>query len=108
MMDSRQLGMSWNVIAVALLMLLFGGLGCEKAQQPSAPGASKEGENKQVDPKREETAAAPVDVAFWYSYGGRNREVTEELIKRFNAAHPNIRIKGDVSFLSLIQAMSAT
>lgn len=39
-------------------------------------------------------ASAPVEVAFWYSYGGKNREVTEALIKRFNAEHPNIQVKG--------------
>lgn len=31
---------------------------------------------------------------FWYSYGGRNRQVTETLIARFNAAHPQHQIQG--------------
>lgn len=38
--------------------------------------------------------AAPTKITFWYSYGGRNREVTEELIKRFNESQPRYRVEG--------------
>lgn len=38
--------------------------------------------------------AAPTKVTFWYSYGGRNREITEELIKRFNESQPNYQVVG--------------
>ncbi len=33
-------------------------------------------------------------VRFWYSYGGRNRQVTEQLIGRYNATHPLRPVKG--------------
>jgi len=36
--------------------------------------------------------AAPVSARFWFSYGGRNREVLEELIARFHASQPHYRI----------------
>ncbi len=39
-------------------------------------------------------ATAPVEVKFWYAYGGKNRQVTETLIERFNAAHPDVVVKG--------------
>ncbi|MBH23617.1 MAG: ABC transporter substrate-binding protein [Myxococcales bacterium] len=64
------------LLAVTAL-LLTGAPGCGKK---SAPGDGAE--------------AGPVTVDFWYSYGGRNREVTEELIKRFNDSHPDITING--------------
>jgi sn-glycerol 3-phosphate transport system substrate-binding protein len=39
-------------------------------------------------------ASGPVEVKFWYAYGGQNRKVTEALIERFNSAHPDIVVKG--------------
>ena len=39
-------------------------------------------------------ASGPTVVTFWYSYGGKNREVTESLIEKFNAQNPDVRIKG--------------
>lgn len=38
--------------------------------------------------------AAPTKVTFWYSYGGRNKEVTEELIKRFNESQSDYQVVG--------------
>jgi sn-glycerol 3-phosphate transport system substrate-binding protein len=39
-------------------------------------------------------SAEPLTATFWYSYGGRNREVTERLITRFNESQSKYRIKG--------------
>ncbi len=39
-------------------------------------------------------AGEPITANFWYSYGGKNREVTEELIKRFNSSQTKYRIEG--------------
>jgi sn-glycerol 3-phosphate transport system substrate-binding protein len=35
-----------------------------------------------------------ITATFWYSYGGRNREVLEELIERFHASQDRYRIEG--------------
>lgn len=37
-------------------------------------------------------AVGPLRASFWYSYGGRNREVLEELIARFHASQQRYRI----------------
>jgi sn-glycerol 3-phosphate transport system substrate-binding protein len=39
-------------------------------------------------------SAEPLTATFWYSYGGRNREVTEDMIKQFNESQSKYRIKG--------------
>lgn len=39
-------------------------------------------------------SAEPLTATFWYSYGGRNREVTENMIKQFNESQSKYRIKG--------------
>ena len=39
-------------------------------------------------------AGEPIVATFWYSYGGKVREVTEELIKRFNSSQTKYRIDG--------------
>jgi sn-glycerol 3-phosphate transport system substrate-binding protein len=42
---------------------------------------------------RDRSAAA--EATFWYSYGGRNREVLEDLVRRFNRANGRVgRIRG--------------
>lgn len=38
--------------------------------------------------------AEPITATFWYSYGGRNREVTERMIKQFNESQSKYQIKG--------------
>ena len=38
--------------------------------------------------------AEPLTATFWYSYGGRNREVTEKMIKQFNESQSKYQIKG--------------
>ena len=64
-----------RIFVLALLVSLC--LGCEKAP---APGGAAEADDV-------------VEIAFWYTYGGKNREVTEALIERFNKAHPKVRVK---------------
>ncbi len=39
-------------------------------------------------------AAEPIVAQFWYAFGGKNREVTEEHIKRFNESQSKYRIEG--------------
>jgi sn-glycerol 3-phosphate transport system substrate-binding protein len=39
-------------------------------------------------------AADPIVAQFWYSFGGKNREVTEAHIKRFNESQSKYRIEG--------------
>ena len=74
----------WCVCVVALALLASG---CERGTSESA-GKGKEGE------PTAEKAAEPIEVAFWYSYGGKNKEVTEALIEKFNGSHPTIKVKG--------------
>lgn len=45
---------------------------------------------KKEEPKQGDV----VEVTFWFSYGGTNRQVTEAMIKDFNASHPKIKING--------------
>jgi sn-glycerol 3-phosphate transport system substrate-binding protein len=40
-----------------------------------------------------EAGRAPITATFWYSYGGRNREVLEELIAQFHAVQSRYRIE---------------
>jgi len=39
-------------------------------------------------------ASEPITAPFWYSYGGKVRQVTEDLIKKFNASQTKYRIDG--------------
>ena len=39
-------------------------------------------------------AQGPITAQFWYSFGGKNREVTEAHIKKFNEAQTKYRIEG--------------
>jgi sn-glycerol 3-phosphate transport system substrate-binding protein len=39
-------------------------------------------------------AADPIVAQFWYSFGGKNREVTEAHIKKFNESQSKYRIEG--------------
>lgn len=39
-------------------------------------------------------AAEPIVAQFWYAFGGKNREVTEAHIKRFNESQSKYRIEG--------------
>ena len=39
-------------------------------------------------------AQPPITAQFWYSFGGRNREVTEAHIKKFNESQSKYRIEG--------------
>jgi sn-glycerol 3-phosphate transport system substrate-binding protein len=40
------------------------------------------------------TTAEPIVAQFWYAFGGKNREVTEAHIKRFNESQSKYRIEG--------------
>src|SRR5215468_8072114 len=40
------------------------------------------------------TAETPIVAQFWYSFGGKNREVTEAYIKQFNESQSKYRIEG--------------
>ena len=58
-------------------------------------------------------AADPVVAQFWYSFGGKNREVTEAHIKRFNESQSKYRIEGTFQgdyfqALAKIRAAAAT
>ncbi len=75
----------WGALLVAaLVMLAVAGCG------------NKGGDAKSDGPKGDGKpgASEPVEISFWYSYGGKNREVTEALIKQFNDTHPDIKVKG--------------
>src|SRR3970040_535428 len=55
----------------------------------------------------------PVTPQFWYSFGGKNREVTEAHIKRFNESQAKYRIEGTFQgdyfqALAKIRAAAAT
>jgi sn-glycerol 3-phosphate transport system substrate-binding protein len=39
-------------------------------------------------------AGEPITAAFWYSYGGKVRQVTEEMVKQFNSSQSKYRIEG--------------
>ncbi len=39
-------------------------------------------------------AGEPITAQFWYSYGGKVRQVTEELVKKFNSSQSKYRIEG--------------
>src|SRR4029077_2780225 len=39
-------------------------------------------------------AQSPIVAQFWYSFGGKNREVTEAHIKKFNESQSKYRIEG--------------
>src|SRR5438067_13930937 len=39
-------------------------------------------------------AQGPIVAQFWYSFGGKNREVTEAHIKKFNESQSKYRIEG--------------
>jgi sn-glycerol 3-phosphate transport system substrate-binding protein len=58
-------------------------------------------------------AQGPVAAQFWYSFGGKNREVTEAHIKRFNESQAKYRIEGTFQgdyfqALAKIRAAAAT
>jgi len=62
-----------------------------------------------------QTAAAqgPLTTQFWYSFGGKNREVTEAHIKKFNESQTKYRIEGTFQgdyfqALAKIRAAAAT
>jgi len=39
-------------------------------------------------------AGEPITATFWYSYGGKVRQVTEEMVKKFNGSQTKYRIDG--------------
>jgi len=39
-------------------------------------------------------AGEPIVGSFWYSYGGKVRQTTEEMVRRFNSSQPKYRIDG--------------
>ena len=39
-------------------------------------------------------ASDPITAQFWYSYGGKVRQVTEDMVKKFNASQSKYRIDG--------------
>lgn len=78
-------GRRWALCVCCVLAL--GVWGCGKGGGGAQPGEGGGGEGAAAD-------EAPVEVTFWYSYGGNNRKVTEALIERFNAEHPKIKVKG--------------
>ena len=58
-------------------------------------------------------AQGPVTAQFWYSFGGKNREMTEAYIKRFNESQSKYRIEGTFQgdyfqALAKIRAAAAT
>src|SRR5574341_1696766 len=58
-------------------------------------------------------AAQPIAAPFWYAFGGKNREVTEAHIKRFNESQARYRIEGTFQgdyfeALAKIRAAAAT
>ena len=58
-------------------------------------------------------AQGPIVAQFWYSFGGKNREVTEAHIKRFNESQSRYRIEGTFQgdyfqALAKIRAAAAT
>jgi sn-glycerol 3-phosphate transport system substrate-binding protein len=59
------------------------------------------------------SAQQPIVAQFWYSFGGKNREVTEAHIKRFNESQSKYRIEGTFQgdyfqALAKIRAAAAT
>lgn len=42
---------------------------------------------------QEKEQTDPVKVTFWYSFGGNNRKVTEELVAKYNASQDKYRIE---------------
>src|SRR5882672_6659810 len=58
-------------------------------------------------------AQGPIVAQFWYSFGGKNREVTEAHIKKFNESQSKYRIEGTFQgdyfqALAKIRAAAAT
>src|SRR5262247_1719383 len=58
-------------------------------------------------------AQGPITAQFWYSFGGKNREVTEAYIKKFNESQAKYRIEGTFQgdyfqALAKIRAAAAT
>jgi sn-glycerol 3-phosphate transport system substrate-binding protein len=39
-------------------------------------------------------AGEPITATFWYSYGGKVRQVTEDMVKKFNSSQTKYRIDG--------------
>ncbi len=71
----------WIMTAIALL-----------ATFAACRGGSKHAsEHQDSDAKTQE---GPVVISFWYAYGGKNRQVTEAMIRDFNSSHPDIRVSG--------------
>ncbi|MEL6181523.1 MAG: ABC transporter substrate-binding protein, partial [Myxococcota bacterium] len=75
----------WGGLAIALMLMLVW-MACGKTEEGTQPSSATQGGGLE--------GAKPIAIDFWYSYGGRNREVTETLIARFNKSHPNITVKG--------------
>ena len=69
---------------VFCLVPLSGCRGGKKA--PSDDGGSAD--------STQPSAENPITISFWYAYGGKNREVTEALIRDFNKTHPKIKVSG--------------
>lgn len=77
-------GSLWGLIFVFLLVILSG---CSGKDTPS-PG-KESGETKGGDSKKE-----PVELSFWYGWTGPEGEALEKLIKKWNEANPDIKVKG--------------
>lgn len=82
----------WLFIAVLMVTACSGGQGTATEVGSQTTGASAQNENN-------ESSNEPVEIEFWYPYGGTNGEAVEELVRRFNESqdevHVNASYQGD-------------
>ncbi|MFU1795374.1 ABC transporter substrate-binding protein [Paenibacillus azoreducens] len=77
-------GSLWGLIFILLLAILSG---CSGKDTPSS--GKESGETKGGDSPKE-----PVELSFWYGWTGPEGEALEKLIKKWNDANPDIKVKG--------------
>lgn len=80
----------WGLIFLVLLMSLSGVVaGCASNSSKTESTGSSSG-------SKSETASSgnkAVEIDFWYSLGGKNGEVIQELVKKFNESQQDIVVK---------------
>lgn len=79
-----------SMIACVLSVTTFlAGCGSNPSSTGTTSGA---GSTSAPAASQTEAASQPVEIDFWYSLGGRNGELIQGLVSKFNDSHPHIKV----------------
>ena len=82
-------------LALAVVMVLsLGACSVQKAETPAPTAAPAPAATEAAAPAAPEAAAAPVEISLWTYPIGKwgKQEVVDQLLAKFNAAYPNIKV----------------